>query len=123
MIVTIISNSVTYFHSSPELKSADWVNTPAFYVFFGVVAGVFIFGTWLVVLMPLYTLIPLNSIFWRWPICTTCGTIAGATIMFLICRLTSPQAEWQEYTILAAIVGGVTCLFGSLTRHRFHHQK
>ena len=119
MLVTITFNSVRYFRSSPKLKSADWVNTPGFYAFFGAIAGVFIFGTWLVVLIPLYSRIPLNSILWRWPICTACGTVAGAAIMFLICRVTSPQAEWQDYTMLAGIVGAFTCLFASLTRRRF----
>jgi hypothetical protein len=119
-MMTIIGfNAVEYFRLSPELKSADWTNAPAFYAFFGVIAGLFIFGTWIVVLIPLYLLIPLNSILWRWPICATCGSIAGGMIMFLSIQTTSPQARWQEYTILAAIVGAVASLFASLTRHRF----
>ncbi len=120
MLIEIISSSVTYWHSDSVLKSTAWWYSPGFYAMFGAVAGAFIFGTWLVILIPLYFLVPSNSMLWRWPTCTTCGALAGSTIIFIFCQVSSSQADWQSPTLLAAIAGGVSCLFASLTKERFH---
>lgn len=119
MVVEVIFTSVTYFHLEPKLKSTAWWYTPGFYFAFGVVAGAFIFGTWLVVLIPLYLFVPSRSALWHWPILTTCGAISAGSIMFAFCRLISPQANWTAETSFAAIAGASTCLFASLTRKRF----
>jgi ABC-type uncharacterized transport system permease subunit len=102
-------------------ESSDWWYFP---IAFAIYSAMFIFGTWLLVLLPLYLLVPLRSSLWRWYICTPCGVASGAAIMFAFTRYTSPQAtDWPVYVILAAIVGGITCLFGSLTSHRFHYDQ
>jgi hypothetical protein len=112
--------SHTHFHSPP----GEWWDTPGFYAFYAAIAGTFIFGTWLVILIPLYLLVPLRSPLWHWLVCTICGVLSGALIMFVICRVSSPQAvDWPSYVVLAAIVGGVTCLFASLTRRRFQYDR
>jgi len=122
MLIEIISSSVTYWHLDPGLRSTAWWYSPGFYAVFGAVAGAFIFGTWLVLLVPLYLFVPSRSVLWHWPILTTCGAISGGLIMFAFCRLGSPQANWTAETCFAAIAGAATCLFASLTRKRFHCQ-
>jgi hypothetical protein len=119
MLIEIISSSVTYWHSDPVLRSTAWWYSPVFYAAYGAVAGAFIFGTWLVLLVPLYVLVPVRSALWRWPVSSTCGAVFGATISLVFCHLDSPQADWKDPTLLAAIAGGITCLFASLTRERF----
>ena len=85
------------------------------------IAGAFILVAWLVVFLPLYLLVPLRSPLWWWPVCTTCGSVSGAAIMLGFYRLVSPlPLHWDYPVTVAAVVGGVTCLFASLTRHRFH---
>jgi len=84
-------------------------------------ASILMFCVWLVVILPFYFLIPLRSPLWRWPICTICGAIGGATIILVI----SPSAEtWNDCVrpcIVAAGVGWITCLFASLTRPYFEY--
>jgi hypothetical protein len=119
MLIEIISSSVTYRHLDPALRSTAWWYNPGFYAVIGVVAGAFIFGTWLVLLVPVYVLVPARSVLWRWPVSSTCGVVSGAIIMWVFCHLNSPQADWKGPTLLAAIAGGITCLFASLTRKWF----
>ena len=91
-------------------------------VTFGIYMWVFILPVWLLVLLPLYFFIPPSSALWRWPVCTACGGVAGLLIVAIIFpfpRLNADLSLWMPYA-LSAIVGGVTCLTGSLTRHRFH---
>jgi hypothetical protein len=84
-----------------------------------------IFVTWFIVLLPLYSLVPLKSRLWKWPICTICGVLSGALIMAIFSRISSPATVHSDQFVgpcaLAGIVGGVTCLFGSLTKHRFQN--
>jgi hypothetical protein len=81
----------------------------------------FIFGTWLILLVPLYLLVPLRSVLWRWPICTLCGALGGALIQFSWWRWYGAPFSNQEVPSLvgAAFIGAITCLFGSLTAKRF----
>jgi len=87
-------------------------------------ASILIFGIWLVVILPLYLLVPLSSSFWKWPICTICGAVGGATIMLIISRAVLSSSEsWNEHLrlcIFAAGVGWLICLFASLTRRYFN---
>ena len=84
-------------------------------------SAAFVFATWLVVLLPLYILVPRHSVVWRWPVCTLCGAVAGALIMFAFYGPHSPDSFSTVAIILASIVGGIACLFGALTADRFHH--
>ncbi len=101
-----------------ERSTNDWWLGAAYVA---VVSAVFVLATWLGALVPLYLLVPLHSWLWRWYVCTACGAIAGATIMYAYSRYSSPQAEWGPFALLAALTGGATCLFGSLTSHRFQY--
>jgi hypothetical protein len=121
MLIEIISSNITYWHSDQVLRSTAWWYRPGYYAVLGVVSGAFIFGTWLVLLVPLYVLVPVRSAFWCWPVSSTCGAVSGATIMLVFCHLNSPQADWKGPTLLAAIAGGITCLFASLTRKWFRY--
>jgi hypothetical protein len=83
----------------------------------------FVLPVWALILIPLYMFIPSSSILWRWPVCTVCGAAAGLLIVGVVFggipgvgHISS--GAWGSY-ILAAIVGGVTCLIGSLTKHIF----
>ena|SRR5438128_1348981 len=83
----------------------------------------FILPVWAVILIPLYMFIPSSSILWRWPVCTVCGAAAGLLIVGVVFGGIPgvghvSSGAWGSY-ILAAIVGGVTCLIGSLTKHIF----
>ncbi|MBV9657726.1 MAG: hypothetical protein JO295_06410 [Verrucomicrobia bacterium] len=84
--------------------------------------GVFIFGTWLLVLWPLYVFVPLQFPLWRWPFCTFCGATAGFVIMAVFLRRV-PSLSDPSFPLIAtaALAGGCTCLFGSLTATRFHY--
>jgi hypothetical protein len=74
----------------------------------------FVLIVWLLALLPLYFMVPLHSILWRWPICTVCGALAGAVIMLPFGHPLS------DFAGLAALIGGATCLFGSVSRNYFH---
>ena len=83
----------------------------------------FVVPIWLVILIPLYLFVPASSVLWRWPVCTAAGVVAGLAVMtFFFGGLPGlgqvSVGAWSFY-VMAAIVGGITCLTGSLTRHRF----
>jgi hypothetical protein len=96
---------------------------PGILVWVTVVGGAFVFATWLIFLMPLYLFLPSDSALWRWPVCTICGTLAGAVIMLLISCFSGGirDPEGSSMILLAAITGAATCLFGSLTARFFRH--
>ncbi len=101
--------------------SSDWWVGPAFVAIY---STAFIFGTWLLVLLPLYLLIPQHSVLWHWPLCTGCGALAGAAIIVSWSAIFYPQATDRVYLgVLAAVIGGVTCLTASLTRRRFQYDR
>ncbi len=90
----------------------------AFYV------GVFVFGTWLLVLWPLYVFVPLRWPLWHWLVCTLCGAAAGFVIMaWFLGRVLPPYDPSFPLLAVAVLAGGGTCLFGSLTAARFHHAR
>jgi hypothetical protein len=88
-----------------------------------IVMAYFVIPVWLFALVPLYIFVPSSSVLWRVPICSACGVVAGLVIVALWLRGipgvggVAPEA-WSLY-VIAAIVGGVTCFIGALTRHRF----
>jgi hypothetical protein len=86
-------------------------------------ASILVFGTWLVALLPSYLLVPLDSPLWNWPICTMCGALSGAMIMYMVgCFFLWGIVQPQDYIgpcSIAAAAGGITCLFASLTRGYF----
>jgi hypothetical protein len=89
---------------------------------FALMSAKFVFTTWLVLLLPLYLLVPLGSVLWRWPVCTVCGGLCGGLIQFAFWRWYGAPFTVDEVPSLvgAAFIGAITCLFGSLTARRFH---
>ena len=83
----------------------------------------FIIPIWVLVLIPLYLFVPQSSPLWRWPICTACGATAGFVIMASVFMAFDSNSSWSygawQFCGIAALVGGATCLVGSLTRHVF----
>ena len=81
----------------------------------------FVLPVWLLLLAPLYFLIPRSWLVWRWPICTFIGILAGIVIIgvFLSFPDTNPPLEFLPWYILAAVIAGTTCFIGSLTHERF----
>ena len=92
-------------------------------IMIGMVMSWFVIPVWLFVLIPLYLFVPSSSVLWRLPVCSACGVVAGLLIVGCWIRGIpgvgdlAPEA-WSFY-IFAAIVGGVTCFIGALTRHVF----
>jgi hypothetical protein len=107
-----------------HMNAYGWRSEFAFVFIF----GKYVFSIWLFVLLPLYLLVPLRSVLWRWPVCTACGAVSGALIQFIWFRrfgglLPLSGAELVDEIpalCVAAFVGASACLFGSLTAHRFH---
>src|SRR6266853_2885486 len=89
------------------------------------IGGIFVFGTWLVLLLPLYLLVPATSILWRWPVMTICGALAGAGVWLSLAALNSGlhDSETPVTTLVAAITGAATCLFGALTTRFFRYDR
>jgi hypothetical protein len=85
----------------------------------------FALPVWLVALVPLSLFVPSSSVLWRWPVSTACGAAAGALVVAVVFPVLGPgiaREIWFPYT-LGAIIGGITCLVASLTRHRFEQQR
>ncbi len=94
---------------APETTN-DWTGLLVFPLF----SLPFVLVVWLFILVPLYFRVPLQSVLWRWPVCTACGAAAGATIMYVL-----PFRQLVGIG-LASLIGAATCLFGALTRDHFH---
>jgi hypothetical protein len=88
---------------------------------FGIYMLPLIVPVWLLIYFPLYHFVPLRSVFWSLPVCTLLGVLAG--MLVVLATLGYPGEDkakeiWVPYA-LSAIVGGVTCIAGSLSRFRF----
>ena len=87
-------------------------------------SAAFIFPAWLLALLPLYLLVPPQSVLWRWPVCMACGALAGGGIMLLAALVFWPSARLGlESLIVPAFVGAVSCLFASLTSRHFRNDR
>jgi hypothetical protein len=78
---------------------------------------------WMLILLPLYTLLPRSSALWRTGICTTLGTLAGALLAFLAMFIPGGFETVAALWIClwtGAVVGAVTCWFGAATANYFH---
>ncbi len=78
----------------------------------------FALPAWLLFLVP-YCLVPTRSVLWRWPVCTLCGGVAGGAVMAILLVAVGEARNGEPLVVLAAQVGAVTCLSGSLTRKFF----
>jgi hypothetical protein len=86
-------------------------------------AAAFVLPIWLLVLLPLYVLLPKDSALWRVPVCTALGVLSGVAVLAICFAVTGvPLSLLWLFGSEAGIIGGVTCLFGALTANRFHEQ-
>jgi len=79
-----------------------------------------IFGTWLLVVLPLVLFVRPRSVFWSWLPCALCGALACAAI---VTPWVATDPNRSFFWVLAAVSGGQTCLIASLTRHRFMYDR
>lgn len=105
--------------------SYDWIRAPNFHWWANeliVVPGSlpFVVAPGLFVFLPLYVFVQPNSVLWSWPVCASCGALFGASLMFVL-GFPNPLAQSNiVFIVFAALTGGVTCLFASLTKSKFH---
>lgn len=84
--------------------------------------GMFVVPVWLLILLPLYALLPSSSRIWRPTICTGLGAASGAillTVYFGVSRDIPFDLIWI-FLPIAVVVGGVTSFVASATTHYFH---
>lgn len=102
----------------PNVAPAAFFVAPLVYAY---AMSYFILPVWLFLLVPLYLFVPPSSVLWHWPLCTAFGVASGVLIVAVFLGLPGPQVAreiWLPY-VLAALVGGVTCLTGAIMRERF----
>jgi hypothetical protein len=128
---------------SQRIESGFWRNLP-----FSIIAlGYVVLPVWLLVLLPLYLLVPRTSKLWRTPICTAIGAASGPLItlgfvfaLWLYTKAVSGEllifqgtyVAWAEVsgksveilstldvTALEVVFGGVTCCLAAATAHYF----
>ncbi len=84
--------------------------------------GLFVLPVWLLVLLPLYVLLPRQSCLWRPFVCAAFGAGSGAILLtiFFVVSPDAPLAIIWIFLPIALLVGGITCLFGAATADYFH---
>ena len=90
-------------------------------VFFSLFIWAFALPVWFLALVPLALFVPPSSPLWSPPICTACGAVVGALVVAVRFPVPGPGIApqiWFPYA-LGAVVGGITCFVGSVSRHRF----
>ncbi len=110
--------------SQPVLVAIGQI--PVFCLYVAGVCGIFVLPTWAFVFVWVYLFTPRHSCLWKPWLCVPLGAVAGTAILILFGiaygepphRLLSSEAL---ITILSsAVTGGATCLYASLTAHRYH---
>jgi hypothetical protein len=84
--------------------------------------GIFVVPVWLLVLLPLYIMLPRSSWLWRPGTCTAFGAAAGAVIITIYFAV-SPNAPFELVIIflpIAVFIGGVTAFIGAVSARYFH---
>jgi hypothetical protein len=105
------------FQTSGGYLQLPWWIVPAM---MSVYATAFVSSAWLIILLPLYLLAPRHSPFWRWPICTFCGALAGAGVMLCFQGLHYSLSS-SAMLFVASFSGATTCLIGALLSDHFCH--
>jgi hypothetical protein len=81
------------------------------------IIGLFALPVWLVLLLPLYIMVPRSSRLWQPWLCSLVGAFCGGTI-FILYLMTMPAPLESVWLFLpaAVVTGAVTCLLGATTR-------
>ena len=104
-------------HRNEDTVVAALWKTP---IAFGIFIWFFILPVWVLVLVPLYLLVPSTSVLWRRSVCTALGALAASAIMLALHVFGwFDRDELWFFCATAAIVGAATCFVGSVTRDRF----
>ena len=106
IILTVLVVMLARDSSGASFGSIVWVATVAAMVSgYGALPGGLVF-------LPIYLFMPRTWILWRWPVATLCGALAGASV----------DLFHGLPPIFGPFTGGITCLFASLTAHRFQDE-
>ncbi len=89
------------------------------------ICGIYVLLAWALVFVWVYMFTPRHSCLWKPWLCVPLGTLAGAALLILLGiisgeplpRLLS-SGSWM-FLISGAVTGGATCLYASLTVHRY----
>jgi hypothetical protein len=125
LVAIVLLGSAYMFDYIHHHDEASWNRLWIMPLWFSVAIWMFALPVWLIVLLPLSLFLPRSSPLWRLPICTACGAIAGALVVALVFPFPAQGIAlqiWFPYT-LGAVVGGVTCLAGSLIRGRMEQPR
>ena len=117
ILFALVWVAVTLVPSHDHATLGEFIALP---IVVGIASLYFVIPVWLVVLVPLYLFVPHSWPLWRWSICTALGAISGMCIVlaFLSRPGVNPPQNMLSWYILAAVIGGTTCLVGSLIRAR-----
>ena len=98
-------------------------------ILIAVFSGVIVFVTWIAILLPIFFLVPLRSLIWRWPVSTLIGGVSGWVIMSVFSYISSPHngsvSSWMFFSLLngynwlGALCGAATGLFSGLIAQSF----
>ncbi len=111
---------IVFIFSSKGTPSSDTGWGVWIFGMIAVASTVLTFALWLLVLLPLYLLLPPGSMFWKWPLCTACGAVGGAVLFLSWSYSTYPVDSLRfEFGVGAAVIGGVMGFSAALTRRRF----
>jgi hypothetical protein len=93
-----------------QLTAEDlWKGIPELFFWIGAPGIPVFFRCWLIMVLPLYLLVPPQSPLWRWKPAVAFGAVEGAVVGL--------ATEIEPWTVLSlALVGAGMCLFASLTR-------
>ena len=110
MCIFTILRSLEYASTSPH-----WYAMPMTISLYSLP---YVVATWLVLVFPIYCLVPYSSRFWFPPIGTLVFSVAGFLIMASITRFSYMVPLYVRLWLLAAIVGAVTGLCCSIMQRR-----
>jgi len=114
-LLLIVFEAIRSFYFSKHAVSG-WTFESMIGVYALAIAA-FVLPVWLLVLFPLFLFSSSRSFIWGFICCPLLGALLAGSVIFLMMRSGSPQADPTSYMILAAIVGSVTGLCASFVRH------
>lgn len=85
-------------------------NAPSFALIVGLFSAPVILLVWLILLWPLYGLVPRSSILWQPSVCVVCGVVAGGLLATSLFR--TYISDYAPFLLAAPLIGGVTCAVG-----------
>lgn len=82
--------------------------------------GITVLPIWLFIFMPFYVLLSRKSRLWSMPICTGLGAAFGAGVVILyFFSLGVLSLFFWDFILQGALIGGFTCMFGTIAHKCF----